>query len=71
LLVRRATPAERFSGLVRLGIAGFTFTGEVLASVEWIREVNRPFNTDDPDDLTLPACPIRMVKAMMLDFAEG
>jgi lambda family phage portal protein len=34
-----------FSGLVRLGIAGFTFTGEVLAAVEWIREVNRPFNT--------------------------
>jgi lambda family phage portal protein len=34
-----------FSGLIRLGIAGFTFTGEVLASVEWIREVGRPFNT--------------------------
>ena len=34
-----------FSGLIRLGIAGFTFTGEVLATVEWIREVGRPFNT--------------------------
>jgi lambda family phage portal protein len=34
-----------FSGLVRLGIAGFTFTGEVLATVEWIREAGRPFNT--------------------------
>lgn len=34
-----------FSGLVRLAIAGFTFTGEVLATAEWIREVGRPFST--------------------------
>ena len=34
-----------FSGQIRLGIAGFTYTGEVLATVEWIREVNRPFST--------------------------
>ena len=34
-----------FSGLIRLGIAGFTFTGEVLATVEWVREVGRPFST--------------------------
>ena len=33
------------SGLVRLAIAGFVYTGEVLASVEWIREVGRPFAT--------------------------
>ena len=33
------------SGLVRLAVAGFVYTGEVLASVEWIREVGRPFST--------------------------
>lgn len=34
-----------FTGLVRLAIAGFVYTGEVLATAEWIREVDRPFNT--------------------------
>ena len=33
------------SGLIRLGIAGFVYTGEVLATCEWIRETGRPFNT--------------------------
>lgn len=33
------------SGLVRLGIAGFVYTGEVLATCEWIRETGRPFST--------------------------
>lgn len=34
-----------FTGLVRLSIAGFVYTGEVIASCEWIREVDRPFST--------------------------
>lgn len=34
-----------FSGLVRLAIAGFTYTGEALASAEWVRESGRPFST--------------------------
>lgn len=34
-----------FSGLVRLVIAGFAYTGEALISAEWIREVGRPFST--------------------------
>lgn len=33
------------TGLIRLGVASFFQTGEVLASVEWIRQLNRPFNT--------------------------
>lgn len=34
-----------FTGLIRMGIAGFVYTGEVLGSCEWIREVDRPFAT--------------------------
>jgi lambda family phage portal protein len=34
-----------FTGLVRLAIAGFVYTGEVVAPPQWIREVGRPFNT--------------------------
>ena len=34
-----------FTGLIRLGIAGFVYTGEVVATCEWIREADRPFNT--------------------------
>jgi len=33
------------SGLIRLGIAGFVYTGEVIATAEWVRETGRPFNT--------------------------
>lgn len=34
-----------FTGLIRLGLASFVYTGESLASCEWIREKDRPFNT--------------------------
>lgn len=34
-----------FTGLIRLAIAGFVYTGEVLATGEWIRETRRPFGT--------------------------
>jgi capsid protein len=33
------------SGLVRLAVAGFVYTGEVIATAGWVREVGRPFNT--------------------------
>lgn len=36
---------QTFTGLIRLGVAGFSYTGEVLATAEWIRETGRPFNT--------------------------
>lgn len=31
--------------MIRLGVGGFLFTGEVLATVEWIRQQARPFST--------------------------
>jgi lambda family phage portal protein len=34
-----------FTGLVRMAVAGFVYTGEVLSTGEWIREVDRPFST--------------------------
>lgn len=34
-----------FTGLVRMAIAGFVYTGEVLSTAEWIREADRPFAT--------------------------
>lgn len=40
-----ASRSLTFTGLVRLAIAGFVYTGEVFGSCEWIREVDRPFNT--------------------------
>lgn len=40
-----ASRSLTFTGLVRLAIAGFVYTGEVIATGEWIREIDRPFNT--------------------------
>jgi len=34
-----------FTGLVRMAIAGFVYTGEVISTCEWIQERGRPFNT--------------------------
>lgn len=34
-----------FTGMVRMAIAGFVYTGEALSTAEWIREVDRPFAT--------------------------
>lgn len=33
------------TGMVRMAIAGFTWTGECIATAEWIREADRPFYT--------------------------
>lgn len=53
--------AARINGLtmqVRLAIAGFFSVGEVLSTVEWLRDAGRPFNTAlqmiDPDRLSNP-----------------
>lgn len=40
-----AARRHTFTSLVRLGVAGFTFTGEVVATGEWLRESGRPFST--------------------------
>lgn len=40
-----ASRKHTFTGQIRLAVAGFVFTGEVLATGEWIKERGRPFNT--------------------------
>lgn len=40
-----AQRVNTFTGQVRLAVAGFCVSGEVLASAEWIRERSRPFKT--------------------------
>lgn len=40
-----ASGVNTFTGLIRLGVGGFMFTGEVLATAEWMRATNRPFRT--------------------------
>jgi lambda family phage portal protein len=40
--------AERkktFTDMIRLGVGTHFFSGEIVATAEWIREVDRPFNT--------------------------
>lgn len=34
-----------FTGMIRMAIAGYVYTGECLASAEWINRPGRPFNT--------------------------
>lgn len=40
-----ASRRSTFTGMVRLAVGGFLLTGEVLATVEWIREALRPCRT--------------------------
>jgi lambda family phage portal protein len=40
-----ASRNETFTGLIRLAVAVYLATGETLATCEWIRESNRPFNS--------------------------
>lgn len=40
-----ASRTNTFTGLVRLAVGGFMFTGEVLGTAEWIRDGMRPFRT--------------------------
>jgi lambda family phage portal protein len=40
-----ASRRTTFTGSIRLAIAGWGFTGEDLATAEWIREGDRPFST--------------------------
>ncbi len=40
-----AARTNTLTGLVRLAVGGHLITGEVLGTVEWIREVLRPFST--------------------------
>lgn len=40
-----ASRTNTLTGLVRLAVGGFVFTGEVLGTAEWIRQSGRPFST--------------------------
>lgn len=40
-----ASRYNTFTSMLRLGVGVYLMGGEILASVEWIREVARPFNT--------------------------
>lgn len=40
-----ASRMNTFTGLIRLAVAGFVFTGESLSTAEWIDEPGRPFKT--------------------------
>lgn len=40
-----ASRMNTFTGLIRLAVGGFLFTGEVLGTAEWLREAGRPFHT--------------------------
>lgn len=40
-----AARSHTFTGLIRLAVGGFMITGEVLGTVEWMREAIRPFKT--------------------------
>ncbi len=40
-----ASGVNTFTGLIRLAVGGFMFTGEVLGAAEWLRASNRPFKT--------------------------
>lgn len=40
-----ASRSMTLTGMVRLAVGGFVMTGEVLGTVEWMREMGRPFST--------------------------
>lgn len=40
-----AARRNTFTGMIRLGVGGFVHTGEVLGTVEWLRESRRPCRT--------------------------
>lgn len=53
-----AAGTNTFTGLIRLAVGGFVYTGEVLATAEWLRSARRPINTAiqlvSPDRLSNP-----------------
>lgn len=53
-----AARRNTFTGMIRLAVGGFVFTGEVLATAEWLREARRPCRTAiqlvSPDRLSNP-----------------
>lgn len=40
-----AQRTKTFTGQIRMAVAGWGYTGEDLATAEWVREGDRPFNT--------------------------
>lgn len=55
-----AARTNTLTSLVRLAVTGFMMTGEVLGTVEWIRQANRPFSTA-----------IQMISPVRLSNPEG
>lgn len=53
-----AAASNNFTGLIRLAVASFCITGEVLGTAEWIRDNSRPINTAiqliSPDRMSNP-----------------
>lgn len=53
-----ASRRNTFTGMIRLAVGGFLFTGEVLATAEWLRNPRRPcrtaIQTISPDRLSNP-----------------
>lgn len=53
-----ASRRNTLTGLIRLAVGGFVFTGEVLGTAEWMREARRPCRTAiqmvSPDRLSNP-----------------
>lgn len=53
-----AAGTNTFTGMIRLAVGGFVYTGEVLGTVEWLRAKNRPIHTAiqlvSPDRLCNP-----------------
>lgn len=53
-----ASGMSTLTGLIRLAVGGFVYTGEVLATVEWLRAARRPVSTAiqmvSPDRLSNP-----------------
>lgn len=76
-----ASGTNTFTGLIRLGVGGFVYTGEVLGTVEWLRGNGRPFSTaiqmvsptrlSNPDGLPDDRFLRRGVKRDMYGKAQG
>lgn len=53
-----ASRINTFTGLIRLGVGVSVYAGEIMGTVEWLRDTGRPFGTAiqmiDPDRLITP-----------------
>lgn len=72
-----AAGVNTFTGLVRLAVGGFVYTGEVLATAEWLRSSKRPLSTAiqlvSPDRLSNPegTCDTRTLRRGIVRDMRG